>query len=204
MNVFGHVGLTLAVAYTAERLFRERVARRRSSDALETEAAAEGPSPRRGSALLSVDYRMVMVGSLLVDVVDKPLGLWLAPELVNGNTRSIGHSAIFAALFLAGSLAALRWGWDRRWLVLASASSGHLLLDEMWGQPETVLWPVLGWAFPEGAASFFDWSASNVRDVWEFYTNPGELVGFVAILLFATRVSRPQTFLRFLKSGAVA
>ena len=191
MNVFGHVGLTLAVSYSTERLARGR-------------SAHTGEAFGRRALSRLLDYRLVMVGSMLPDIMDKPLGLWLAPELVNHSVRSFGHSVAFAALLLAVSWIPLRWGRSHGLLVLAAASAGHLVLDQMWGEPATALWPALGWAFPAGSATLAEWSSSHWRNALLLCRDPAEVAGAVVLLVFAIRVWRSQALGRFLRSGAVA
>ena len=201
MDVFGHVGLTLAAAYVADTALRPRSVAQPvgvSGTAQSEHGVREGHWLAR-----SLDYRLVIAGSMLPDVLDKPLGLWLAPELVNHSLRSVGHTAVFAGLLLIVSFALLRGGWSLVPAVLSASSAGHLVLDQMWGQASVVLWPALGWAFPPGP-DVAEWSASHLRNLAMFYRDPFELVGFLVILALAARVSRPGAFDRFWRAGAVA
>jgi hypothetical protein len=61
-----------------------------------------------------VDYRALVLGSVLPDIIDKPL-VWLAPDLVNNSLRSVGHSLTLPAVLLLGAL--LSTGWPRRMLL---------------------------------------------------------------------------------------
>ena len=156
MNVFGHVGLTLAVAYSLDRVLRERRARREIVRDAGVLAAAETPTRPHldtGDTPHSLDYRLVIIGSLLPDIIDKPLGIWVALDLVNHSLRSIGHSVIIHIIPLVIALIAIGSGRAQSLLVLAASSAGHLVLDQLWRDPETILWPVLGWAWQEGPAS---------------------------------------------------
>lgn len=86
------------------------------------------------------------VGAMLPDVLDKPVGHLL---LDLGNGRLVGHTLLFAA-----ALAALAWAARSRpragpaLACLAMGSATHLVLDQMWRTPATLLWPALGLAFP--------------------------------------------------------
>jgi membrane-bound metal-dependent hydrolase YbcI (DUF457 family) len=89
---------------------------------------------------IRIDYRWIAFASLLPDMIDKPAGMILLP-LDNG--RVFGHTLLFLlVLLLAGS----RY---RGFLFLAFGSLFHLLEDEMWNEPVTVFWPLLG-DFPAG------------------------------------------------------
>ena len=70
----------------------------------------------------SIDYRLVMVGALLPDLLDKPLALWLAFP-----GRTFGHTLLFGVLLLVVSLIILGFTGSRGFLVLSLASAGHLL-----------------------------------------------------------------------------
>ena len=207
MDLFGHVGLTLTVAYAGEHLFARRpwahdLARLRSGRG-HVLADADPPAEVGGSAPGLLDYRLVILGSLIADTLDKPLGLWIAPELVNGSTRGVGHTLVFVAL-LAVPWVAFGPGWRLKGLVLATSSAGHLILDAMWRQGSIVLWPFLGLSFPERIVSVSEVSSSYLRDLLTFYTEPAELVGALIILLFAARVWSHRGVSRFLRSGVGA
>ena len=197
MNVFGHVGLTLAVAYGADRLVRERLAGVRPG------ARVSRPDRLKGRLLRPIDYRIVVVAALLADLIDKPLGFWLAPELVNHGTRSFAHTVVFAiALLIAATLASS--SWTNRLLVVSLASAWHLVLDQMWRTREVALWPFYGWTFPTvGERVFSEYSGSYLSRLAEFYKEPWELAGAVVILLFVARIAFRRDFKAFIRSGSV-
>lgn len=88
-----------------------------------------------------LDDRALILGSLLPDLVDKPIALFLAPTLVGHSLRNYGHTLVFAALVLAVALA-LAALTKRQWpVVLAASSAGHLLLDMMWFSHRILFWP---------------------------------------------------------------
>ncbi len=88
-----------------------------------------------------LDLLFLALGSMLPDIVDKPLGLLLFGSPNMG--RTFAHTLLFLIILAAISLrlqnirsASLTWG------VLV-----HLILDSMWSSPVTLLWPLLG-GFP--------------------------------------------------------
>lgn len=101
-------------------------------------ALAAGRMFRRAS------LAFLALGSILPDIIDKPLG-----QLVYGTPamgRTISHTLLFL-LFISALALYLR---DAR---LASLSGGvltHLALDFMWASPVILLWPLLG-PFPQAA-----------------------------------------------------
>ena len=78
---------------------------------------------------------------MLPDLIDKPLALFIAPTLVGHSLRSYGHTLVFAVMLLAVAVV-LALLAKRQWpVVLALASSGHLILDTMWYSHRILLWP---------------------------------------------------------------
>jgi hypothetical protein len=118
-----------------------------------------------GSKLVSpvasgLPRRAILLGTLLPDLIDKPLyyGLSLATGrsgaelgLISGS-RTFGHTALFLLALSFGALAS-----RSRWLAALSLGvASHLLLDNVGevfihppgGNLVTLLWPFLGTAFP--------------------------------------------------------
>ncbi len=88
---------------------------------------------------------MAAVGSILPDLVDKPLGhIILANTLDYG--RIYGHTLLFiSVLLIAGFLLALRYPRvGPLILALVAGILSHQLLDFMWVEPVNWLWPVFG------------------------------------------------------------
>lgn len=68
MLLFGHIGITLGIAWFAESKLK-----------------------------VKMDYKLIIIGSLLPDIIDKPAGMILLP-LENG--RVFGHTLLFILLLL--------------------------------------------------------------------------------------------------------
>ena len=131
MLILGHLGCALAATQVGETAYK-RVSSRRFN------AAAK-----------LIDYRLLAVGALLPDLIDKPLSWFILPGLLDGITRNFGHTLLFSLLLLA----IWQLGSGRRLnflLPLAIGSALHLLLDGMFSLPTTLLWPFMGWDFVEG------------------------------------------------------
>lgn len=202
MNIPGHAGLTLAAVYGLGYLL----------DALSAQGqgGAEGPTPGlnrlwsrlqavpRSVQRLGIDLRLVMVGAMLPDIIDKPLSFWLLREAVSYNTRNVAHSLVFNAVLLATALALL--GLTRRTapVGLSLGSLGHLLLDQMWHQPIILLWPFLGWRFPTGTSTLGEWFLAHLaREL----RSPAELAGALVLIWFAGQLYRRRAVLRFIRTG---
>ena len=113
----------------------------------------------------------LLLGAILPDLVDKPLGLLAG----NGYGRLYAHTLV-AAL----GLAALAWALRRPAVTaLALGVPAHLALDRLWEVPEVLLWPLLG-AFPQETWTVGDYLALAQRSG---YVIGFELVGAAALAL---------------------
>jgi inner membrane protein len=157
----------------------------------------EGP---RSLECFRIDFRLLLVGSLLPDIIDKPLVFWLLPELVNHNARSIGHSLAFNLALLAIALLALVVFRLSGPLVLVLSSLGHVLLDQMWQLPDRFLWPLYGWQFPPGTTSFDDWAGFHLSLAW---VDAPEMIGAAFLFWFSLRLWRLRAMVQFLKRGTL-
>ena len=96
-----------------------------------------------------IDYRFILLGAVLPDLVDGLLGLfwfegpagrWLAHSLV-----AVIVIAVAIILLLRGELRLAVFGVAVGWLL-------HLVADGMWQAPFTFFWPAFGWRFSESPA----------------------------------------------------
>ena len=123
----------------------------------------------------SVDFRLVLLGSILPDLIDKPLG-----AVLHLDARLWAHSLLFLAGLLGLSIVpALR---GLRWVGFGDAV--HLLVDLIWQQPLVMLWPALGLAFPAGEQSLYGYLHTLLTDP---YVQFGEIVGGAILLATAWR-----------------
>lgn len=132
MLVFGHAGLTLGAALLTRETIKKSGYKRAS---------------QATTWLKSLDLRLLTLGSLLPDIIDKPVGLILLSQSI-GYGRIFCHSLLFLIVITLGGL----WLYHRRgrdWLLtLALGTASHLALDEMWAYPVTFFWPLYGLKFP--------------------------------------------------------
>ena len=97
----------------------------------------------------AVDYRLVALGGLLPDLVDKPLGGIVFRGFFDGNGHLIGHTLLFALLILLPGLYLWQRARDPRLAAVGVADLSHLLVDPVNHSPGTFFWPLLGTDFPE-------------------------------------------------------
>lgn len=142
----------------------------------------------------AVDFRLILVGSVLPDLIDKPLGAILHLE-----ARLWAHSLLFlgglAVLSLWPAVRGLRW--------VAFGDAVHLLVDLIWQQPLVALWPLLGLAFPAGEQSFGTYFQILLTDP---YVQFGEIVGGAILVatIWRYRLYRGANLRRFLRDGRLA
>ena len=152
-----------------------------------------------------VDYRLLIIGSVLPDLIDKPLELWILPGVV-GDSRSIGHTAGLTGLMLFLGLLWYRRSKGSGLLSLGFGSLSHLVLDGMWQLPSTLFWPVLGLGLSEGTNhELFEYlSAMWLRPWEEPWLGAPELLGVLLAVLLVFRLWRRRQLKHFLRTGILA
>lgn len=202
MDFLGPLGLTLAAAYLLQNLplYLRWVTDRSVRESRE----AEGPSERIGNedriknSAWRFDYRFIVLGAFLPDVIDKSIGFWIAPELVNYSLRNVGHSLIGAAFITAITAVLARNLIKGAALSLGVALLAHLILDRMWESPDVLLWPVTGSEFPEGHVPFSWWLNVHFGSLPD---SPLDLLGLAILFAFVVRVMATRNALSFLRTG---
>ena len=145
-----------------------------------------------------LDIRILLIGSLLPDIIDKPVGQLLFRETFS-NGRIICHTLLFLALITASGIF-LHRSYGKNWLlVLSFGTSTHLILDEMWRNPKTLFWPLFGFAFEK--IELTGWTGGIF---YALLNDPAvyipELVGGAILLLFAWILVRNRKVYAFIKN----
>jgi hypothetical protein len=138
-----------------------------------------------------VDVRFLLLGAILADLIDLPLG-----TVILGDRYSTGelwsHSLLLPVLYMTAVLIATRRGRRRRaWMALGVGWLFHLLLDAMWVNQEIFLWPFFGWGIDAGAAPFWSlaWDRA-LNDPWRWVKEAMGL-GYLIWLWVALGMSDP-------------
>ena len=139
-----------------------------------------------------VDLKLFLFALMLPDIIDKPLGHLLMTSLNNG--RIISHTLLFLTILLLTSVKSERM----RWVALGVAT--HHLMDLMFLDPTTYLWPLFG-PFPRTEFVPSDWIAGLLSNGWYL---AGEVLGGISLLYLACESGylRPERLLQVLR-GAV-
>ena len=131
-----------------------------------------------------IDLAFLAVGSMLPDIIDKPLGFMLFGTMNHG--RIFAHTLLFL-LVLAALAVSIR---DIRLASLGAGVLIHLALDSMWDSPVILLWPLLG-SFPP--ADYLD-AVSYVQMLLQGLRDPSILVpeclGLAYLIYFASERSQ--------------
>ena len=213
MLLFAHVGIALAAGILLDKsLIRSEpfssclIYQAKSPNKLGNYSAPDCPSGKRTSPLTSVknrlDYRFLLIGSLLPDLIDKPIGdVFFYQTFQNG--RIFAHTLCFT-IFLAILGAYVYKRWKKPWfLILSFGSAIHLILDKMWLNPRTLLWPIYGWSFAKtDPVNFFEWLPEMFRAL---VTNASvyvpEIIGFGILAWFAAKFIRTGNVNAFIRNG---
>jgi hypothetical protein len=115
-----------------------------------------------------VDIRLLLLGAVLPDLVDMPIGtLVLTERFSTGELWA--HSLIAPVAFVCIVMIVTRRGPRRRALLTVGIGwLFHLLLDGMWLHQEVFLWPFFG-AIPPGEAPYWPlaWERA-LSDPWRW------------------------------------
>jgi membrane-bound metal-dependent hydrolase YbcI (DUF457 family) len=131
------------------------------------------------------DYRLAVLGAVLPDLVDGPLG---GARVLHTLTAAV--MTLVAVMLLTRRRRKAR----RHWLALPIGLFVHLLADGMWAREEMFWWPAFGWDL-QGALPAVDHGVALLV--------LRELAG-AAVLVWAWRrfgLSDPAVRRRFLASG---
>jgi len=121
-----------------------------------------------------VSLAFLALGSMLPDIIDKPLGLIVFGSPNMG--RIVAHTLLFLMLLSALSF----FSQDIRLFSLTWGVQIHLSLDFMWNSPKTFLWPLLG---PFPSAPLLD-TMSFLQMLLSGLKNPGILIPEIAGLAY--------------------
>ena len=149
-----------------------------------------------------VDYRLLMLGTLLPDIIDKPLGAWILGGTLS-NTRIFTHTLLFVLLLAIVGICLYLITGRQGGLWLSFGCLTHLCLDQMWLNPRTLLWPIYGWSFERmNLNNWLENGISSLATNQRLYVP--EIIGAIILALFFIDVLRQGKLYSFLKTGKVA
>ena len=146
-----------------------------------------------------MDYRILVVASLLPDLVDKPLAKMLATSY-DYESRAAGHSLAFLGfvVLIMGFLWLSNWRAGFWPFVLGTLI--HDALDVMWLHPRIFFWPAEGLHFSkpidEAWQGMMDFAGYQIRAL-DFLDN----LAVLCLLAVFMRVAMSGRILEFLRHG---
>jgi len=208
MFFFGHIGITAGAAKACDIfLSRAKPGNGQESDSCSKIVPVINRQrfrlyPLRSrikGRIESVDYRIVLLGSSLPDIIDKPVFL-LTGSSASLSGRDYAHTPLFNLALLIGGLVLIRY--RKSWLLIISLSSFlHLILDQIWNSPVVLFWPLLG-PLPKGETT--GWLSARLYSLFfcpEVYIP--EIIGLIIVSLFTYRLLKGRGINSFIRVGAI-
>ena len=212
MLIFGHTGITLGTAVLLTGALRSiRFSKNKGSQAVEpcqrSQVVPDFNCPQSDKASWLtflgsyIDIRLLFIGSLLPDIIDKPVGMFLFREIFS-HGRLFSHTLLFLILVTLAGLY-LYQRHSKGWLlVLSFGTFTHLIFDQMWRIPKTLFWPLFGFAFEK--VDLINWVLNML---YALLTDPEkyvpELIGVAILLWFGLALVRRRKIRAFIKCGQV-
>ena len=200
MYFFGHVGITLGAAVLGTgAIAAVRPEGSRANAPALSSTKRKGVLSRPASWVKTLDrfldIRLLLIGSMLPDIFDKPIGYFAFH-----NGRTLSHTLLFAVVTLALGIYLYRRHRQTWLLALNIGTLVHLILDGMWLNPHVLFWPLLGVEFPRFAESnwFNYWLTQLFSDPADFIP---EVIGGIIVLAFAAFLIREKRMWAFVFRG---
>jgi len=190
MLIFGHAGITLGAAVMLNGALSKSYP-----------LCAGGRASCLASLGNRIDIRLLLVGSLLPDIIDKPVGQFFFRDTFS-NGRIFCHTLLFLVVITLVGLYLYR-GHGKLWLLVFSFGTfTHLIFDQMWLESRTFLWPLYGFGFEKIDLSHWTQGVFHA-----LLTEPAvyvpELVGVVILVWFALVTVRKRKVYAFIRNGQV-
>ncbi|MGI9610735.1 MAG: metal-dependent hydrolase [Acidimicrobiia bacterium] len=151
-----------------------------------------------------MDLRVLALGAVLPDLIDKPIGSILFTDYF-GTGRIYAHTLLFAVVVLFGVMVLTRRGSSarKRWMALPIGVFFHLLLD-MPLDAGTLWWPTLGLEFPSFAkGAFLDLVGYLLSSPWVILQEVTGLAYLVALFRKA-KLGDPERRRELVGTGRLA
>jgi inner membrane protein len=210
MFIFGHIGYTLTATLLLNNPLHINliIAKETDQKADNGEVAHfKGPSAKFWKLIKQtrgLDLRFLIIGSLLPDIIDKPIGRYFF-NTTFGTGHLFCHTLLFAViLFLAGFIIAFKYK-NSFMLMLAIGTFVHLILDGMWQEPKILLWPLFGFGFGKSTPIPFGTYLWNL--VLQLFKTPWEgipeLIAAIIVVWFVWLLWRQKKLRSFILHGKV-
>jgi inner membrane protein len=205
MLLFSHTGITLGVATILANILPLQKQKNISTDSVYV--SLRKPQFKKWHITIFdrlvhyADIRLILIGSMLPDIIDKPLGHLILSNLLS-NGRVVCHSLLFFILLSLSGIF-LSWRFNIKGLMILSFGVAlHLVLDEMWLNPRTLFWPLLGFSFEK--INIENWIPDMLHTLVTNYSwYIPELIGFFIIAWFSYVIVRKKWTWSIIKFGTI-
>ena len=145
MRSLPHITVACGCIWAGSRLLASRKHGRKLANGTGgAEAVENGPAKASGH----IDYRLVAIGSLLPDLVDRAQRTAFRVRRSSPDQHFLGHTLLLNLPLLFAGMYFWRRRRDARLLSMSGAAMTHLLVDPVIRSPGTLLWPLFGLEFP--------------------------------------------------------
>ncbi len=154
----------------------------------------------KGLRLRAIDYRILIIASLLPDLIDKPLAKMFKSSITTYESRAFGHSLMFLGLIAVCMMLQRLWGDKFSLFPVFCGVLLHDVFDVMWLHQEIFLWPFYGWDFtkPENEAwtGFIQLNGYKIKQL-DFFDNISVLI----LLWFFMKLALGGKLVEFMRKG---
>lgn len=175
MLPLGHMGIALAFTRVLERMLR---------------------IPR-------IDYRLLLIGAILPDLLDKSLS-YLLPDGHAPGGRAVGHSVVFL-LLLSGIFFIQRHKKFKTTHIetFLAGSAAHDLLDTMWLYPKIWFWPIGERLYDACPLDTLD-ETIRLGSIHITKISVFEFIGAGILLYYFIQLVRKSHFAYFIRTGKLS
>lgn len=192
MLIFGHIGLTTGIIKLCENTINNK---------------------RNAKNNNFIDYRMVVVGSILPDIIDKPI-VEIVYGLQNHEGHFIAHSFIFSTLLIMLGIVIFRKRKNKSILLLGICSLIHQIFDKIMLLPNIFFLPKVNSVhfaildrleflhiIMKPIYRVFPYLRGIIMYFEKPYVFISEMMGFIIIVYFAYKLYKNKEYESFLKCG---
>ncbi len=187
MFLLGHIGISVGIIYLLVWMVTRY---------------SRGEKP--ALSLENIDFRFVVIASMLPDIIDKVVGMIILKEEFS-NGRIFTHSILVVGTisFYITAGTKLKSGYVLKSLYYTAPVWLHLILDRMWELPGTLLWPLFGTHFPRIDIEISDYFAILFSEPYVLF---GEILGglIIIVLIAKHRLYQYTNLHYFLKHGKIS
>jgi len=186
MFLLGHIGISVGIIYMLAWMVTRY---------------SRGEKP--ALSLENIDFRFVVIASMLPDIIDKVVGMIILKEEFS-NGRIFTHSLLVVGTvsFYITAGTNMKSGHVLKSLYYTAPVWLHLILDRMWELPGTLLWPLFGTHFPRIDIEISDYFIILFSEPYILYS---EILGglIIAVLIAKHRFYKISNLHNFLKYGTI-